>query len=137
MKQLVFILSFFVWKNTCIGQTPVGNKNQDQRKVYFDPQIPPSFPAGEGAWGNFIAKNLDTGLPAKNGAPSGTYTVNVRFMVGMDSAVSNVTCENDPHYGMCQEAIRVVKKSGKWAPGKQDGRKVNGFKLLPIVFTIQ
>ncbi|HXS57565.1 MAG TPA: hypothetical protein VN726_15640 [Hanamia sp.] len=136
MKKVIFIVSFLVLRYACFAQTPQ-YKNPDEGKVYIKPQIPPSFPGGEPAWQNFVATNLDTDLPAKNGAPAGTYVVTVQFIVGMDSVVSNLGCENDPHYGMCQEAIRVVKKSRKWTPAKQDGRKVNGFKLLPVVFNVK
>ncbi len=137
MKKIILLLSFLLLMDTCFSQVPSVNKNQDVGKVYASPQIPASFPGGELAWQNFVAANLDTNVPLKNGAQAGTYTVSVRFIVGMDSVVSDVGCENDPQYGMCQEAIRLIRKSGKWKPATQNGRIVNGFKLQPIVFTIK
>jgi protein TonB len=137
MKKGASILSFLVFMNAAFAQKPAANKNQDVGKVYMNPQIAPSFPGGESAWQNFVTSNLDINVPVKNGAPAGTYTVTVRFIVGMDSVVVNVGCKNDPGYEMCQEAIRLITKSGKWKPGTQDGRIVNGFKFQPIVFTVK
>jgi protein TonB len=137
MKKVISALLFIILIHTGFAQMPANNKNQDERKVYVNPQIPPSFPGGEPAWQRFVAANLDTTIIVKNGAPAGTYTVNVRFIVEMDGGVTNVVCENDPHYGLCQEAIRLVKKSGKWKPGTQNGRIVNSFKSQPIVFTVK
>ncbi len=137
MKKLMFLLSFLAGMDSCFSQAAAGNKNHDVGKVYFSPQIPPSFPGGETAWLRFIASNLDTNFGVKNGAPVSAYTVTVSFIVGMDSVVSNIECKNDPGYGMCQEAIRLIKKSGKWKPATQNGRIVNGFKFQPIVFKIK
>jgi hypothetical protein len=137
MKKVMCILTFLVFKNPSFAQMPTVNQNQDVGKLYMNPQIAPTFPGGEEAWQTFVASNLDTNLPVKNGAPAGTYTITVSFIVGMDHVVSDVVCKNDPGYGMCQEAIRLIKISGKWKPGAQDKRMVNGFKLLPIVFRIK
>jgi hypothetical protein len=137
MKKVMFILTFLIFRNVSFAQKQAVSQNQDVGKLYMNPQVAPSFPAGEDAWQNFVASNLDTSVPVKNGAPAGTYTVTVSFIVGMDNVVSGVGCKNDPGYGMCQEAIRLIKKSGKWKPGTQDGRIVNGFKLQPIVFRIK
>ncbi|HSN09316.1 MAG TPA: hypothetical protein VLS85_09765 [Hanamia sp.] len=137
MKKVLFILSILLFMNTCFAQVPAANKNQDDRKLYINPQNPPSFPGGESAWQSFVASNLDTNLLVKNGAPAGTYTLIATFIVGMDSVVTNIGCENDPGYGMCQEAIRLIRKSGKWKQASSNGRIVNSFKRQPIVFTIK
>jgi protein TonB len=137
MKKVISALLFTILIHTGFAQMPANNTNQDDRKVYVNPEMLASFPGGEPAWQRFVAANLDTTLPVKNGAPAGTYTVNVRFIVEMDGGVTNVVCESAPYYGLCQEAIRLVKKSGKWKPGTQNGRIVNSFKSEPIVFTVK
>ena len=116
---------------------PAAGKNQDVGKLYVNPQNPPSFPGGETAWQNFVASNLDTNVPITNHAPAGTYTVTARFIVEMDSLVTDVACESDPGFGMCAEAKRLIRKSGKWKPATQNGRIVNAYKWQPIVFTVK
>jgi protein TonB len=137
MKKVKLILSFLFVTSACFCQLRPVNKNQDVGKVYFNPDIPASFPGGESAWNNFVASNIDTNIPIKNGAPAGTYTVTVTFIVGMDGALTDVVCKNDPGYGMCVEAVRLIRKSGKWKPATQNGRIVIGLKFQSIVFTIK
>lgn len=91
----------------------------------------------DGDWGNFLRNNLDPNLPSDNNAPSGTYTVIVRFIVSKDGEVSNIVAESDPGYGMAQEAIRIIKKSGRWRPGSQNGRKVTSVKRQPITWIVE
>ena len=136
MKKLLFILSFLLFMNACFAQMPAANENQDVGKLYANPENPPSFPGGESTWQTFIDSTLDKNIPAENGAPEGIYTVTARFIVGMDSVVTDVACENDPGYGMCPQAILLIRKSGKWKPATQKGRIVNAYKRQPIVFTI-
>ncbi|MFL5748594.1 MAG: energy transducer TonB, partial [Niastella sp.] len=35
------------------------------------------------------------------------------------------------------EAVRVIKKSGKWTPAVQNGRQVKSYKKQPIVFRLE
>jgi protein TonB len=133
MKKVAFFLSCLIIINSASAQV---NTNPDVGKIYVSAQVSPSFPGGDAAWQSFVAANIDIDTLVKNGAPAGNYTVTMRFIVGMDSEVSDVTCTNDPGFGMCREAIRLIKKSGKWNLGKQNGRFVNSFKSQPIVFRI-
>ncbi len=136
MKKMLFVLSFLLIMQTGFTQVPAAHKHQDEGKLYMNPRVPPSFPGGEPAWQSFVASHLDKNIFVKNNAPAGTYTITVSFIVGMDSVISNVGCKNDPGYGMCGEAIRLARISGKWIPAKENGRIVNGFKFQPIVFRI-
>ena len=54
-----------------------------------------------------------------------------------DGSVSDITCENDPGYGICKEAIRVIKKTKKWIPALQNGNNVNAYRRQPIIFLVQ
>jgi len=91
----------------------------------------------DGDWGNFLKRNLNPEVPGDNGAPESTYTVMVKFVVSKDGSVSDITCENDPGYGICQEAIRVIKKAKKWIPAMQNGNYVNAYRRQPITFVVR
>ena len=60
----------------------------------------------------------------------------VEFIVNKEGNVSNVQALSGPEV-LRQEAVRVIKKSGKWNPGIQNGRKVNSYKRQPIVIQLQ
>ena len=82
-------------------------------------------------------RNLNSSVPSENGAPAGKYTVIVSFVVHRgDGSLSEIQAENDPGYGMLEEALRVVKRSPKWVAAEQNGRKVNSRFRQPITFTV-
>lgn len=96
-----------------------------------------SFPGGEPAWRTFLMKNLRTVVPIDNGAPIGKYTVEVQFVVGKDGAVSNIKALTNLGYGMEDEVVRVIEKSGNWSPAIQNGKAVNAYRKQPITFLVE
>ena len=80
---------------------------------------------------------MDSEVPGSNGAPAGSYTVIVRFIVAKDGSVSDVVAETSFGYGIEQESVRAIKKSGKWTPAIQNGRNVTAYKRQPITWVVQ
>lgn len=95
-----------------------------------------TFPGGDAAWRAFLGRNLNVEVPANNRAPSGVYTVVVKFIVTKDGTLSDVFAETYVGYGVEVEAIRVIKKSPQWLPAKQYGRFVNAYRRQPISFSV-
>ena len=62
--------------------------------------------------------------PVDNGAPEGTYTVYVQFVVDKEGNISDVKALTNHGYGMEEEAVRVIKKGPNWTPAIQNGRPV-------------
>jgi hypothetical protein len=108
----------------------------DDNKVFEKVQIEASFRGGYEEWKNYLERNLDKNVPVKNGCKPGTYTVVVRFIVGKDGRVSNVTALTNHGFGMEEEAIRMIQKGPDWIPGKQNGHLVNAYRKQPITFVI-
>jgi len=109
----------------------------DENKIFTKVEVEASYPGGESAWRNYLLKTLNGNTPVDNGASAGTFTVIVKFVVSKDGSLSDVSCENDPGYGMCQEAIRVIKKTKQWVPAIQNGRNVNAYRRQPITFLVE
>ena len=61
--------------------------------------------------------------------------VYVKFVIEADGNLSNFKVLRDIGYGTTEEAIRVLKLSPKWTPGKVNGEPVRTQYGLPI--TIQ
>jgi protein TonB len=101
----------------------------------WDVQEPPTFPGGDEIWMNFIASNIKYPLMAKESGTTGT--VHVRFVIEPDGSISNVTSIRPLGAGCDEEAIRVVSKMPKWNPGKQNGKAVRVWFILPIKFILQ
>ncbi len=111
-------------------------KDDDENKVFTKVEVDAAFPGGNNAWSRFLTNNLESNLPGENGAAPGSYTVVVRFIVSKDGSVSDVQAETNHGFGMEQEAVRVIKKSGKWTPAVQNGRNVTAYKRQPITWIV-
>ena len=105
---------------------------EDDAKVYnmAGIQVKPSFPGGMEKFYQFIGKNYKT--PEEDGLKG---RVIVSFTVEKDGSLTDIKVLRDIGYGTGEEAVRVLKKSPKWAPGEQNGKKVRCTYQLPI--TIQ
>lgn len=112
-------------------------KDDDENKIFTKVEVDASYPGGDGAWRRYLSNNLDGSVPGNEGAPAGTYTVIVRFIVAKDGSVSDVQAETSHGYGMEQESVRAIKKSGKWTPAIQNGRNVTAYKRQPITWVVQ
>ena len=93
------------------------------------------FPGGTAAWQRFLNKNLHYPDDALNNEIQGA--VMVQFIVDKDGNVSDVEAVGGPDKGgLREEAVRVIKKSGKWTPALQNGRYVKSYKKQPVTFSI-
>jgi periplasmic protein TonB len=117
---------------TGIIETP--KKDDEEGKIFTSVQVDAAY---DGDWNNFVKRNLNADQPAENGAPAGKYTVIVKFVVSKDGSLSDISCENDPGYGICEEAKRVIKKTKNWVPAIQNGRNVNAYRRQPITFLVE
>lgn len=111
-------------------------KVEDENKIFEKVEIEASFKGGEGAWRKYLERNLNGNTPVDNGAPEGTYTVYVQFVVSKDGSISDVKPLTNHGFGMEQEAVRVIKKGPNWTPAVQNGRSVNAYRKQPITFQV-
>ncbi len=63
--------------------------------------------------------------------------VNVAFVVEKDGSVSNIKILRGVDPLLDKEAIRVIKSSPKWSPGKQRGKPARVRYSIPVVFYLQ
>jgi periplasmic protein TonB len=109
----------------------------EENKIFIAVEIEAGFPGGQDAWVNYLRNTLNGNLPVDNGAAAGKYTVIVKFVVSKDGSVSDVKCENDPGFGMCEEAVRVIRRTKNWTPAVQNGQPVNAYRRQPVVFVVE
>ena len=92
-------------------------------------EVQPEFPGGNEKLNTFILKNIDQTKATKSGR------INVTFIVEKDGTLSNVRAIGRIFdQNAAEEAIRVIKLSPKWIPGKQDSKTVRVQYVVPIVF---
>jgi periplasmic protein TonB len=127
MKLFLLIVVSFIFINDAYSQKAnvieikieIGRK----RKI-TKVDVDGDFPGGDTAWRERITKSLSTSNFVAKRAKKGKYTVRVAYVVVKDGGIAEVKCINDPGYGMCNEAVRVIRKSPVWEPATQGVRQV-------------
>jgi periplasmic protein TonB len=118
------------------GVVEAPKDNEDYDKTFTKVEIESEFPGGAAAWLRYLNKNLRYPDDAVNNEIQGT--VIVQFIVDKEGNVSDVQPISGPdNGGLREEAVRVIKKSGKWTPAVQNGRQVKSYKKQPIVFKLE
>ncbi len=124
---------------TCFSFAQV-SPQQDSAKLnskeFAKVEIEASYPGGVAAWKKFLEKNLDAGVTAKNDAPVGKYSAIAIFIVDKDGSLSDVKALTKFGYGIEDEMLRVISKSGKWTPASQDGKQVKAYRKQPLTFIV-
>jgi periplasmic protein TonB len=111
-------------------------KEEDENKVFEKVEIEASFKGGEAAWRKYLERNLNANTPVDNGAPEGTYTVWVQFIVDKAGVISDVKALSSHGYGMEEEAVKVIRKGPAWVAAIQNGRAVKAYRKQPITFVV-
>lgn len=112
-------------------------KEDDENKIFDKVEIEASFPGGDSKWRQYLERNANGQVATDNGAPEGTYTTVVQFVVDKEGNISDVRALTNHGYGMEEEAMRVIKKGPKWSPAVQNGRQVKAYRKQPITFRVE
>ena len=128
MKSFQLALFFFIYVTKSYGQTVAKNyygqidveitKEKKPKKIWTKVEIKSAFPDGDSSWIQSLEKRLNQSLTFRNGAKKGKYTVSVKFIISKDGSLCEIMCDKDPGFGMCEEVVRVLKKTAKWTPAQ-------------------
>lgn len=101
---------------------------RDENYVYNSASISvnPQFPRGTEFLSAFIQQNF------KNPKEGLTGKIYAAFIVEKDGSLSDIKIIRDIGFGTKEEAIRVLKLSPKWIPGKLKGKEVRVLYSIPI-----
>lgn len=131
MKKIILILSVF---NCCMEANAqlknISDNNQNTLSKSDTTQA--SYPDGDVGWRKFLIKNLNVGIVADNGAPLGIFSGLVKFDIDTAGNISNFTAETNIGFGLEDEIIRVLKKSGKWNPAYVNGKAISCIRKQPV-----
>lgn len=61
----------------------------------------------------------------------------VQFLVDTLGRVSDVSIIDDPGDGLGEEAMRMIRESGRWIPAMRQGRKVRFRHIQAITFRLE
>lgn len=91
-------------------------KEKNPKKIYTKVEITAAFPGGDSSWVRSVEKNINQSIQARKRLKKGKYIVPVKFIADKDGNLFEILCEKDPGFGMCEEVLRVLKKTKKWTP---------------------
>lgn len=106
---------------------------EELETAFISVETMPEFTGGQKALDAFLISNLRYPQPAMESGISGT--VYVSFLIDKAGNVRDIKVLRGIGGGCDEEAIRVIKlTSGKWKPGKQNGKTVQVLMTIPIKF---
>lgn len=107
----------------------------DVNAVYKEVDIPPSFPGGEAAIFQQIAKTMRYPLMAQERNIQGRVVVG--FVIDRDGSLIDVKIVQSVDSDLDKEAIRVIRSLPRFNPGKIRGTPVKTSMSLPVTFKLQ
>jgi TonB family protein len=125
-------LSGIVSNNLSLDQKPDTAIKKD--RVFALVEEMPKFPGGDEAWSKYISTALKYPPEAKKKGIQGP--VYIMFVIEKDGSVSEAKVLKGIGSDCDEEALRVVKESPKWEPGKHNGSPVRVQLHLPVKFTL-
>jgi periplasmic protein TonB len=108
----------------------------EEEQVFMIVEDMPTFKGGgTDKFQKYVYSKLKYPDIARENGISGRVVV--KFVVDQTGQVTDVTILRGVDPALDQEALRVVRASPKWAPGKQRGRPVKVQFVFPITFVLQ
>lgn len=105
----------------------------EEEEVFYFVEEMPSFQGGNlDDFRTYVGKNLRFPEAAAEAGLQGR--VQVSFVVEPDGRVDKVKVLRGVDPILDKEAVRVIKSSPKWTPGKQRGKPVRVGYTIPVVF---
>lgn len=110
----------------------IKTKKEDPNAIYNTEGITdkPEYPGGMQNFYTFVSENFTTPKTPEDVKLTGK--VYITFIIEADGNLSNFKVLRDIGYGSGEEAVRVLKLSPKWTPGKVNGEPVRTLYSLPI-----
>ena len=107
----------------------------EEESIFALMEESPKFKGGEKAFREFLQKNLIYPQTEKEKGIEGT--VYVEFIVNKDGTIEGIAIVRGVSKALDEEAVRVIKlTSGKWKPGKQNGKAVIVSMIVPVKFKL-
>ncbi|SDE17310.1 energy transducer TonB [Pedobacter soli] len=101
------------------GVAKDGAGTGEDKEIHLGADEYPEFAGGAKAWSKYMERNLRYPSRAQDEGASGK--VYVSFVVEKDGSITDVSVIKGIGFGCDEEAMKVIKKSPLWKPGKNKG----------------
>jgi len=103
--------------------------------TYFEYEIIPQFPGGEGKSMNFLYRNMMYPAEARHNDIQGRVIIG--FLVNEDGSISDIKIVRGVHKSLDDESLRVIKLMPNWTPAQHDGEKIKARYTIPITYKLE
>ena len=111
-------------------------ENIVEEEIFVTAEEMPTFQGGDlSKFRNWVQSHVKYPQIALENGIQGNVVI--KFVVEKDGKLSNIQVLQSPDSSLSDEAVRVLKTSPKWKPGKQRNKPVRVTYTLPVSFKIQ
>lgn len=135
MKRLFVMIVLFFITSQLNAQQATAPAKVIMDTVYTIADTPPAYPGGNDAWNKYLKKNLK--YPKKAWWEELESDVVVEFIVRKDGSITDIKHLTVFGWGFEEEAVRLIKASGKWNPALKNGRAVDFKGTVKIPFRLR
>lgn len=108
----------------------------EEETVFQVVEQQPEFPGGMRALKKYLQDNIQYPRISRDNNSQGRALI--RFVVNTDGSIQGAeVMKSSGDIYLDKEAVRVVSGMPKWSPGKQSGKAVRVYFVLPVVFRLQ
>jgi protein TonB len=134
--QITTDYDFTDFSEDFVVEVPVAVEEEVVEEVpIFNAEEMPSFQGGDlNTFRAWVLKQVVYPRMAIENSIQGLVTL--KFVIEKDGSLTNIEEIQSIDRSLSEEAIRVLKTSPKWEPGKQRNRPVRVFYILPIQFRL-
>ncbi len=98
-------------------------------------EVKAEFIGGEDGLMKYLSQSVKYPKEAQQNGVQGR--VHVRFVIGKDGSIGDVSIKREVHPDLDNEAMRVIKEMPNWIPGKYHNRPAKVTFLIPVNFVLQ
>ncbi len=109
-------------------------EEEDVDQIFNIVEQQAEFKGGMQKFYDYVSKKMKYPSQARRMNVEGK--VYVQFVVERDGSITDVQAIRGIGAGCDEEAIKVIRESPKWNPGKQRGRAVRVRRIIPITFRL-
>ena len=127
MKLFLFTLLFIIQIGKIFGQKNSNSygrviveitKEKKSKKIKPEIEIKSSV-IGDTSIIKSLTMQIIKSIKIPENLKRGKYIIGVNFIVSKDGTYSDIACVKDPGFGLCDEVVKIIKKSPRWIPAKQ------------------
>jgi TonB family protein len=104
------------------------------KELFTEVENQPIFPGGQKGFDKFLAATIKYPAEAVKKKVQGRSIV--QFIVEKDGSLSDIKVVRSLGSGTDEEAVRALKMSPKWTPGRQNGHNVRVQYSVPVSFML-